>query len=108
MRDILYKKDVAVQLSFSDFNQPLGLKLDENNRWIQQSKIIPWDKIEKKICTTIPQLHRNDCQACSYGLIQKHYGYSDRELVEQIREKPYYQYFIGLTEYQTDKPFSHL
>ena len=29
-------------------------------------------------------------------LIQKQYHYPDEELVEQIRENPYYQYFIGL------------
>ena len=33
-------------------------------------------------------------------LIQKQYDYSDRELVEQIRENLYYQYFIGLPGYQ--------
>ena len=39
-------------------------------------------------------------------MIQKKYDYSDRELVEQIREKPYYQYFIGLPGYQDEQPFS--
>ena len=39
-------------------------------------------------------------------LIQKQYDYSDRELVEQIRENPYYQYFIGLPGYQDRAPFA--
>lgn len=38
-------------------------------------------------------------------LIPKQYGYSDRELTEQIRENPYYQYFIGLPGYQDKIPF---
>ena len=38
-------------------------------------------------------------------LIQKEYGYSDRELVEQIKENPYYQYFIGLPGYEYKAPF---
>ena len=38
-------------------------------------------------------------------IIQKQYGYSDRELVEQITENPYYQYFIGLPGYQQKPPF---
>ena len=38
-------------------------------------------------------------------LIQKEYGYLDRELVEQIKEKPYYQYFIGLPGYEYKAPF---
>ena len=36
-------------------------------------------------------------------MIQKQYGYSDRELVEQITENPYYQYFVGLPGFQ-NKP----
>lgn len=32
-------------------------------------------------------------------LIQKQYHFSDEELVEQIRENPYYQYFIGMPGY---------
>ena len=38
-------------------------------------------------------------------LIQKQYDYSDRELVEQLTENPYYQYFIGLHGYQQNAPF---
>ena len=38
-------------------------------------------------------------------LIQKQYGYSDRELVEWIRENQYYQFFIGLLGYQDEEPF---
>ena len=38
-------------------------------------------------------------------IIQERLGISDRETVEQIRENPYLQYFIGLTNYQTEAPF---
>ena len=38
-------------------------------------------------------------------LIQKQYHYSDEELVEQIRENPYYQYFIGMPGYEDKIPF---
>ena len=38
-------------------------------------------------------------------LIQKQLGFSDRELVEEITENPYFQYFIGLPGYQTEPPF---
>ena len=38
-------------------------------------------------------------------IIQKQYGFSDRELVEQITENSYYQYFIGLPGYQQEAPF---
>ena len=38
-------------------------------------------------------------------LIQKQYGYSDEEIVEQLRENPYYQYFIGMPGYEDKYPF---
>lgn len=38
-------------------------------------------------------------------VIQKKFGYSDRELAEQITENPYLQYFIGLPGYQDRPPF---
>jgi len=38
-------------------------------------------------------------------LIQKQYGYSDRELLEQISENPYYQYLIGLPGFQSEPPY---
>ena len=38
-------------------------------------------------------------------MIQKQYGYSDRELVEQITENPYYQYFIGLPGFSNAAPY---
>lgn len=37
--------------------------------------------------------------------IQKKFQFSDRELVEQITENPYLQYFIGLSGYQDEPPF---
>lgn len=38
-------------------------------------------------------------------LIQKQYGYFDRELLEQIKGTPYYQYIIGLPIYQNYQSF---
>ena len=41
-------KTPSKQLSFEDFNQPLGLQMDPNNRWIKKAELIPWDLVEKK------------------------------------------------------------
>lgn len=38
-------------------------------------------------------------------IIQTKFQFSDRELVEQITENPYLQYFIGLPGYQGEAPF---
>ena len=38
-------------------------------------------------------------------IIKETLGISDRETVQQIKENPYLQYFIGLSEYSNDSPF---
>jgi hypothetical protein len=37
--------------------------------------------------------------------IQRLLGFTDRELVDQIAENPYMQYFIGYKEYRNERPF---
>jgi transposase, IS5 family len=38
-------------------------------------------------------------------IIKEKLGISDRETVEQIRENPYLQYFIGLSSYSNELAF---
>ena len=38
-------------------------------------------------------------------IIKEKLGISDREVVEQIRENPYLQYFIGMKKYSNEAPF---
>ena len=38
-------------------------------------------------------------------IIKEKLGISDRETVEQIKENPYLQYFIGILSYSNETPF---
>lgn len=38
-------------------------------------------------------------------IIKERIGTDDRETVEQIKENPYLQYFIGLSSYSNEQPF---
>jgi transposase, IS5 family len=38
-------------------------------------------------------------------IIKEKLGTSDRETVEQIKENPYLQYFLGIAEYSNKAPF---
>ncbi|MDD4081688.1 MAG: transposase, partial [Eubacteriales bacterium] len=38
-------------------------------------------------------------------IIKKRYGLSDEDVVEEIRENPYLQYFLGFAEYTSVRPF---
>ena len=92
------------QLSFTDFNQPQGLQMNPENRWVKKAEMIPWDTIEKEYAKLFPSKTGMPAKplrmALGSLLIQKQYHYPDEELVEQIRENPYYQYFIGMPGYE--------
>lgn len=105
----MYKFERYRQLGLADFNQPAGLKMDPENRWVKKAATIPWDAIEEKYAELFPSDTGMPAKPLRMALgslmIQKQYGYSDRELLEQIRENPYYQYFIGLPGFQSHQPF---
>ena len=105
----MYKFERYRQLGLADFNQPAGLKMDPDNRWVRKAATIPWEAIEEKYAELFPSDTGMPAKPLRTALgslmIQKQYGYSDRELVEQIKENPYYQFFIGLPGYQNDQPF---
>ncbi len=44
----MYKPSDRSQSSFLDFNQPMGLQMNPNNRWVKMADSVPWDVFEKK------------------------------------------------------------
>ena len=36
------------QISLTDFNTPVGMKLNPDNRWVKKAEIIPWDEMEQR------------------------------------------------------------
>lgn len=106
----MYKKDRHHQFGLTDFNQPIGLRMNPQNRWVRKAQLIPWEEIEDRYAQLFPSHTGMPAKplrvALGSLLIQKQYSYSDRELVEQITENPYYQYFIGLHGYQQEAPYA--
>ena len=78
------------QISLSDFQQPMGMCLREDNRWVKKAQLLPWDKIEAKYAGLFPSATGNVAKplqlALGACLIQREYGYSDEEIVLQIQE----------------------
>ena len=98
------------QLEFEDFNLPFGGKLRSDNRWVKMAKFIPWDEFEKAYRKSFKNVlfrHRPKSVRVALGalIIKERLGTSDEETVEQIRENPYLQYFLGFKEYVDEKPF---
>ena len=105
----MYKFERYRQIGLADFNQPFGLKMNPENRWVKKAETIPWDAIEERYAKLFPSKTGMPAKplrtALGSLLIQKQLGFSDRELVEEITENPYLQYFIGLPGFQTVPPF---
>ena len=105
----MYRKNQYHQYSITDFNQPMGLKMNPENRWVKKAATIPWDSIEEKYAKLFPSNTGMPAKplrmALGSLLIQKSLEFSDRELLDEITENPYMQYFIGLPGYQSSPPF---
>lgn len=71
--------------------------------------LVFWDEYEKRYSERFKSSLGNVAKPCRMALwaliIQKRQGFSDRELVEEITENPYLQYFIGLPGYQETSSF---
>ena len=97
------------QLSFETFHLPFGGKLDPNNRWVKLAEAIPWHVAEELYATKFPSKRGAPALTVRMALesliIKEKLGLSDVETVEQIRENPYLQYFLGLERYHYEAPF---
>jgi hypothetical protein len=97
------------QLSIEEFKTPFYYGLDKNNRWARLASQIPWDDFAliyaKALCEDFgrPAL---DARIVIGALIIKHKkGLSDEETIEEIKENPYLQFFIGYEEFSHKPPF---
>ena len=98
------------QISLTDFNTPVGMKLNPDNRWVKKAELIPWDEIEQRYAKLFTNRKGNVAKPLRLALgaciIQAEYGYSDEEVALQIQETAYLQFFCGYSEYNDEKlPF---
>ena len=103
----MYRKK-SPQMTIDDFFLPFGGKLDAYNRWVKYAAIIPWDDFEDEYARNFKEEGppaKPLRMALGALIIKEKCGYSDEETVQQIRENPYLQYFIGLKSFQTEPPF---
>ena len=105
----MYQK-TEEQLRFENFHLPFSGHLDPKNRWVVLAQLIPWNTLEAKyvarFCSRRMGAPAKPVRmALGALLIKERCGYFDEETVEQIRENPYLQYFIGLPEFQIATPF---
>lgn len=83
----MYKYTDNTQSNFLDFNQPIGLHMNPENRWVKMADDIPWEIFEKKYSHLFKGKNGWVAKPLRLALgsliIQTKYQYSDRELVEK-------------------------
>ena len=99
----MYRKSELPSTPPENFELPFEGKLSQDNRWVIMANLIPWSEFEAEYASLFSEEMGAPAQtfriAMSALIIQERLGISDRETVEQIRETPYLQYFIWLTNY---------
>jgi len=103
----LYRKKDN-QTTIDDYLVPFGGFLLADNRWVVKAKMIPWDEIEGEYADLFPSTTGTVAKPArvAFGalIIKETLGLTDEETVEQIRENPYLQHFLGYTEFCTKNP----
>lgn len=105
----MFKKNDNTQLSFDEFHLSFGGALDPKNRWVILAGLMPWEKLESayadKLSSENGRLAKTFRIALGSLIIKARHSYSDEETVEQIKENPYLQFFIGLDRFTHEAPF---
>ena len=105
----MYRQSAKGQLSFENFYLPFGGKLSGENRWVRLAELVPWETFESEYAEQFSNGQGAPAKTFRMALgaliIKEKLGTSDEETVEQIRENPYLQYFLGLSEYSDKAPF---
>jgi hypothetical protein len=103
------KKSLQMSINFDDFFLPFGGKLDGNNRWVKLASLIPWDQFEDEYAEQFSSTNGAGALPFRVALgsliIKERLGITDRETVEQIKENPYLQFFLGFSEFTQEAPF---
>ncbi len=105
----MYRKVDSPSTQPEEFELPFEGKLSEDNRWVIMANLIPWSSFEEEYAKNFaaemgaPALPFR--MALGALIIKEKLGISDRETVEQIKENPYLQYFIGRSAYSNEAPF---
>ncbi len=105
----MYRKSSQSDLTPAKFELPVAIELSSQNRWVIMADLIPWSEFEEEYAENFSEkmgpIAKPFRMALGALIIKEKLGNSDREIVEQIRENPYLQYFLGMPSYSNEIPF---
>lgn len=97
------------QIEIFEFEHPFQTELDSENRWVKLSKLLPWDELVGIYGRSLSKTKGKqsiDGRLAVGSLIIKHkLVISDREVIEQIKENIYLQYFVGFKGFKKEAAF---
>jgi len=98
------------QLTIVGFETPFEQHLRTDNRWVILAKLIPWDDLSPIYLRHVGVSGMGpkpiNPRIVIGALIIKHMeNLDDREVVAQISENVYMQYFLGYSSFNPDTPF---
>ena len=107
----MYHKEENQNISFMDFNESFGAKLNPNHPLVKISNIIPWEKFEDDYKSLFPS-HTGRSSfsfrtAFATMILSAYTHVADRKLCQEISENIYYQYFLGFNRFRPEVPFCH-
>jgi len=99
----------ANQLKFEEFQSPFEQQLRKDNKWVQLAHSIPWDscaKIYHQYMDAKKGAPSIDARLVLGAILIKHMkGLSDRDVVGEIQENIYLQYFVGFSSFNPEPAF---
>ncbi|MBE9041698.1 IS5 family transposase [Oscillatoriales cyanobacterium LEGE 11467] len=105
----MYRKESAAPTEPEKFELPFGGNLAAENRWVMMATLVPWSEFEEEYAQNFTPETGAPAKSFRIALgaliIKEKLLLSDRETVEQIRENPYLQYFMGYKSYSYEAPF---
>ena len=104
---IKYTPSKNIQLKL--FKTPFEKTLDDENRWVILSDVLPWDDLVKPLFKVMDHRGRGsiDLRHVLGALIIKGIeNLSDEEVVRAIQENIYMQYFVGLPSFTSEPLFT--
>lgn len=98
------------QFMFDGFETEFEKWLDPDNRWVLLSRLIPWEEWSSAYNMSLSGhtgRPAKDARLVIGAVIIKHkLCLSDEETIEQIRENPYLQYFVGFKVFHKEQAFA--
>jgi len=105
----MYRKE-SKKITIEDFSLPIAGHLNMKNRWVILAALVPWEEFEEEYAKKFSingmgAPAKPFRMALGAELIRMKLNITDEEVVNQIMENPYLQFFIGMERYSSEAPF---